>query len=144
MISITLDLNIWCRKPFTLNLIDIAKREFTPAILLFGPRIIHSSLLRDSEPIRLFETPRSLSETKLIITAKSNILETLYWWPLRDADLPLYESSHATASMPLSRRITKFEHFYKPVSICLGFWYHSSRSSTRKRSQLSSKPQSDG
>ena len=46
----------------------LAKHEFTPAILfLFGLRIIHSvggekcSFARDSEPMRLLKTSRSLS-----------------------------------------------------------------------------------
>ena len=45
----------------------VAKREFTPAILfcldpaLFTPQGVNNAqLLRDSEPIRLLETPRSL------------------------------------------------------------------------------------
>ena len=52
----------------------LAKREFTPAILfLFGLCIIHSeggkqcSLARDSEPMRLLKTPRSLSVYILIL-----------------------------------------------------------------------------
>ena len=49
--------------------LKVAKREFTPAILfcldhaLFTPLGVNNAqLLRDSEPIRLLETPRSLSE----------------------------------------------------------------------------------
>ena len=56
------------RKPLKIDSETLAKREFTTAILfLFGLRIIHSvggekcSLARDSEPIRLLKTPRSLS-----------------------------------------------------------------------------------
>ena len=52
----------------------VAKRKFTPAILLcldhalFTPLGVNNAqLLRDSEPIRLLETPRSLSEYILII-----------------------------------------------------------------------------
>ena len=57
--------NIFRRKPLKIDSETLAKREFTPAILLlFGLRIIHSvggekcSLARD-EPIRLLKTPRS-------------------------------------------------------------------------------------
>ena len=52
----------------------VAKFEFTPAILFcldhasFTPQgVDNAQLLRDSEPIRLLETPRSLSEYILIV-----------------------------------------------------------------------------
>ena len=55
----------------------VAKREFAPAILfcldhaLFTPQGVNNAqLLRDSEPIRLLETPRSLSE--YIVIAESH------------------------------------------------------------------------
>ena len=51
----------------------VAKREVTPAILfcldhaLFTPKGVNNAqLLRDSKPIRLLETPRSVSEHILI------------------------------------------------------------------------------
>ena len=60
--------NIFRRKPLKIDLIDLSIHAFIPAILfLFGLCIIHSvggeycSLARDSEPIRLLKTPRSLS-----------------------------------------------------------------------------------
>ena len=59
--------NIFRRKPLKIDSETLAKSEFTPAVLfLFGLRIIHTvggecSLARDSEPIRLLKTPRSLS-----------------------------------------------------------------------------------
>ena len=62
----------------------LAKREFTPAILfLFDLRIIHSvggkkcSLARDSEPIRLRKTPRSLSVYILIVNVGQTYCLTL-------------------------------------------------------------------
>ena len=69
VISTNLDHSICGRKPFKVNLIDISKRELTPAILfcldhvLFAPwGLNNAQFLGDSEPIRLLETARSLSE----------------------------------------------------------------------------------
>ena len=57
--------NIFRRKPLKIDSETLAKREFTPAILVFV-WLTHYSLGRGSkmlisEPIRLLKTPRSLS-----------------------------------------------------------------------------------
>ena len=64
-------------------LIDILKRELTPAIFCFV-WITHAQLLRDSEPIRLFETAKSPSEYILIAVSISIIRikprQFAIWW----------------------------------------------------------------
>ena len=82
--------NIFRRKPLKIDSETLEKREFTPAILfLFGLRIIHSvggeycSLARDSEPIRLLKTPRSLSVyilMKVIRKSRRQILSSGHSW----------------------------------------------------------------
>lgn len=69
MISATFDLSICRRKLFKVDFIDISKRELMPAILfcfdhaLFHPQGVNNTqLLLGSEPIRLLEIPRALSE----------------------------------------------------------------------------------
>ena len=58
--------------------------EFSPAILfcfyhvlLTGQGMNNAQLFRDSEPIRLLETPRSLSECRLIFVHITSFINTL-------------------------------------------------------------------
>ena len=62
------DLNICRRKSFKADLNDISKVEFTQYIsfCLDQEQVNNAQLLRDSEPIRFLETPRSPSEYILI------------------------------------------------------------------------------
>ena len=80
-ISTTFDLNSCWRKPFIVDLTDISKREFTLAILfclnyalLTTYEVNNVQLFRDSKPIRLFETTRSLSEYILILKTINKIV----------------------------------------------------------------------
>ena len=66
-IRIKIYLNIYRRNPYKVNLIiiiiDILKQEF---ILATPQGVNNAQLLRESKPIRLLETPKSLSESMLI------------------------------------------------------------------------------
>ena len=69
VISTALNLNICKRKPFKVNLIDMLNCKLTLAILPYldhalftPPGVNNAQLLGDSKPMKLLETPRSLSE----------------------------------------------------------------------------------